>query len=131
MARAAAFSLAELLVLVAVCAILALVFMPSLAKTRPRAHRIVCVNNLKHVALASRIYAVDHGDRFPYAAQSNQVNLATLTAAAYYTWITNELTTPKILVCPTDGTRREAAAWTNLHSKNLSYYPDDGISYKL
>lgn len=108
--------------LIAVCVILILVFMPSLAKTRPKAHRIVCVNNLKQVGLATRIFAVENGDLLPYAAHSNQVKLAALTAGAYYAWITNELTTPKVLVCPTDVSRREAASWTNLQSKNLSYF---------
>jgi prepilin-type processing-associated H-X9-DG protein len=45
----------------------AALFLPALAKAKARAQTVNCVNNLKQLALAARMYANDSGDRFPYA----------------------------------------------------------------
>ena len=42
---------------------------PAFAKARQRAQSINCVNNLKQLGLAVRIYASDHDDTFPDAAK--------------------------------------------------------------
>jgi hypothetical protein len=42
--------------------------LPALARASQKAQRINCVNNMKQLALAVRIYAVDHNDQFPPAA---------------------------------------------------------------
>ncbi len=60
----AAFSLMELLVVVAVVAILAGLLVPVLANAKHRAKRTVCLNNLRQLTLADSMYAGDHG-RFP------------------------------------------------------------------
>lgn len=41
--------------------------LPALAKAKERALSIQCVNNLKQLSLAARIYANSHGDHFPAA----------------------------------------------------------------
>jgi prepilin-type processing-associated H-X9-DG protein len=42
--------------------------LPALSKAKQRAQTINCVNNMKQLALAARIYSGDHGDHFPPAA---------------------------------------------------------------
>jgi len=46
----------------------AAMILPALAKAKQRAQTIQCVNNVKQLALAARIYSGDHTDRFPPAA---------------------------------------------------------------
>jgi prepilin-type processing-associated H-X9-DG protein len=48
--------------------IYAAMLLPALAKAKQRAQTIQCVNNEKQLAVAIRIYASDHNDRFPPAA---------------------------------------------------------------
>lgn len=78
------------------------------AEAQARAERIRCVNNLKQIGLAARIWAGDHKDLYP----SNFISMK------------NELGTPKILKCPSDRSRTETTSWAELTAGNVSYQMD-------
>ena len=110
-----AFTLIELLVVIAIIAILAALLLPALAAAKRKAQRISCVNDLKQVGIAFRLWEGDNQDRYPMAVSTTKngaeevVYSAMNTTAnpvynvcAVFTVMSNECNTPKILFCPSD-----------------------------
>src|ERR1700729_2621602 len=112
--RRRAFTLIELLVVLAVVAILAALLLPG-THSVSKAPRISCVNNLKQVGLAFRMWSDDGGDKYPTAYSTNQGGtleyVATGDVFRHFQRLSNELATTRILVCPAD-TRQPAQSFT-------------------
>src|SRR5262245_39496388 len=62
---AKAFTLLELLVVIASIAILAALLLPALNRAKDSARRTTCLNNLKQLTLGIRMYADDSQDASP------------------------------------------------------------------
>ncbi len=60
-----AFTLTELLGVIAIIAILAALLLPALSAAKERGRRTACKNNLRQFILATHLYAGDFGDRLP------------------------------------------------------------------
>jgi prepilin-type N-terminal cleavage/methylation domain-containing protein len=71
-ANAAAFTLVELLVTIAVIAILAALLLPVLSSGKKKAVQTECVGNLRQWGLAFRMYADDNADFLPRRGQGVQ-----------------------------------------------------------
>jgi type II secretory pathway pseudopilin PulG len=128
--RCDAMTLVEVLAVMAVVLLLGLFLLPSIMPNRNirnRALRIQCVNNLKQVGLAYRVWEGDHGNYYPmFVSETNGGTMEFTTgrnAWRHFQVMSNELSTPRVLICPADSDRWFAATnfiWLN--NSNLSFF---------
>ncbi len=88
-----------------------------------RAERIACVENLKKLGLAVRIAASDADFEARWQSwKTNSFAPGFDEPAAFFGSFSNHLASPRLLICPSDRERAPAASFTNLASRNLSYF---------
>jgi type II secretory pathway pseudopilin PulG len=110
------FSPIELIIVVACLLILAALLLPALARAKGGGSRVNCVNNLKGVGLAFRTFALDSTNSL-YPPMMSTTNGGTLEFVGHgkpwthFAVMSNELSTPKILMCPTDTGRISATTF--------------------
>ena len=109
-----AFSMIDLLLIIAAVVGIAFVILPWLAKSRSRGSGISCANNLKQINYAFRIWAGDYNDLFPTqvsVTNGGAMELANQGSAyAVFLIMSNELNTPKILFCPKESNSKRRMA---------------------
>lgn len=86
-----AFTLLELMVVVAVIGILASLVLPPLSHAKSRGQSIYCLNNMRQMGLALHLYAGDHEDLLPYNMGSDGTR-RTVASGQYLNWVNNVMT---------------------------------------
>jgi hypothetical protein len=96
--------------------------LPAVSEGQAHAEQLTCIRNLKHIGLAFRVFAKDHGDKYPYNVPGLRLydpnaemegqggNPLLYKNGDTETWrnfqtLSNELKSSKILLCPADRRR--------------------------
>lgn len=125
-----AFTLVELLVVIAVIGILAALVLPALSKAKERAVRSECLNNLHQVNLLLTMYADSNNQKFPRMS------------AGHWAWdiprsvadsIVDGGTSPLIFYCPANGFTKDdfMAQWVEFISNPPSTNDYRVIGYAM
>jgi hypothetical protein len=117
----AAFTRADLIVLLVALAILAGVGVQALAGARPRSLMAECVNNLRRVGQGFHVWASDHGDQFPWTVPLSEGTRTSPLVNQHFAVASNEFVTPNFLACPSDAARVRARDWTVFLSSGNNY----------
>jgi hypothetical protein len=121
----AALTLFEVGVVLALLLILAAIVLPSLAVGRQKPSRIACTNHLMQIGITYRVWAGDSNDKYPMEISITNGGTRELSqtgnAVASYQIMSNELSTPYILICPGDTNRVFATNFAALSNSNVSY----------
>ena len=132
--RTLAFTLVEMLVVIAIIGILAALLLPALTKSEARARRIFCINSQEQIGLAFHTFSNDHNGKFPMAISTNDggsleyVENGLNADGNFYTSfrnfeaLSNELVFPQMLACPSDMSRAATTNFALLQNQNLSYF---------
>ena len=109
--RGRAFTLIELLVVIAIIAILAALLLPALSGAKNKGKATQCINNLREIGVGLRLWANDNNEKFPWSVAAVDGGSGWLVDPMPDDWAdnfraaSNELVTPRILVCPAHTTK--------------------------
>jgi len=127
-----AVTLVDVCVVIALLALIVVAILPGLHSRLPtpisRSQRINCINNLRQNELALKTWAVDNNDKFPM--QVSVTNGGTMEFVAdglvyeHFQVMSNELSAPKLTLCPADVARQSARSFSNgdFSNANVSYF---------
>jgi prepilin-type processing-associated H-X9-DG protein len=116
----------EVLIAATLLMIIAILILPALS--RPHHHHFgLCSNNLKQIGLSFLTWAIDNNDRPPMRVSTNDGGTMEFVNGPnvfrHFAAISNELSTPKILLCPADKQRTQATNFTSdLANSKISYF---------
>ena len=120
-------TLVEVIVVIVILGVLAAILLPAFTANSCRCQKINCVNNLKQIGLAYRIWAGDNGGKYPMQFSVTNGGVFEFATGSnswmVYSVMSNELSTPKVVICPQD--RKSVLAndfGKAFNNSNVSYF---------
>jgi prepilin-type processing-associated H-X9-DG protein len=116
----------DLLVMLIAAVIVAMVGLSYFARAHAMSGQLNCVNQMKQIGLSFRLWSGDNGDKFPMQVSTNNGGTMEYVRSGlvfpHFMVMSNELGTPKALVCPKDSGRTSATNFAALRDANVSYF---------
>src|SRR5689334_11717518 len=111
--RTGGFTGWDLLIVVMTVAMFCGVILPSMSRGKASNCRITCASQLRQIGLAFRMWSNDNGEKFPWRVSTNQGGTLEFSesgnALPHFRAISNEVNSPKVLVCSSDPARSRVA----------------------
>ena len=131
-------TLVEVVVLLAIVSILTGLLIPAFTRPRTNSNRVACVNNLKNVGLAMRIFSSEHEGQLPMSLPASRGGTRELTQDVNRIWeqflvFTNAWASPRFLWCPKDVQRKAATTFVPgpLPGRGVTFSGNQNLSYFL
>ena len=116
--------LVSVVVVLALCLLIAFAFMKQRGRQEEKSRRLVCVDNLKQIGLSFRLWPED-GDQYPMKLPERfggaQESADTGAVWRIFQVMSNWVEEPSRLICPED-TRSPASSWSGLSSNDQASY---------
>ncbi|MBL9134992.1 MAG: prepilin-type N-terminal cleavage/methylation domain-containing protein [Verrucomicrobiales bacterium] len=107
------FTLIELLVVIAIIAILASMLLPALAKAKEKGKSTACINNMRQMAIAQRVYSDEFDGRYVHTFQVRGNNDF---RKGWFNFLQPYQQTTNLLLCPNK---------TKKFKETVALYPSD------
>jgi competence protein ComGC len=121
-----ALTLIEVLVVIVVLVLLVIFLLPALNRAKMQAQRIACDNYLKQIGLSFRFWEGDHTNLYPMSVSTNFGGTLEYVASGetfrHFQVMSNELATPKTLICPADVRQPAKDFGPTFSNTNVSYF---------
>ena len=100
--RLKAFTLMELLVVIAVIAILASLLLPAFSRGKEAARSISCISNLHQIGIGLQLYVSDNGNRLPVMSDWSAAQSADTNAPFMNRVLSQQAGSSNVFHCPSD-----------------------------
>lgn len=124
--NSAAFTIIDAMIVIVTVVLVAGFLLPALTRPKRYGCRNNCVSNLKQVGLAMRMFSNDHEDKFPWAVSKTNGGTMEYSNSVevfrHFLAVSNELASPRILLCPQEKERVRVSDWGQLSNSNVSYF---------
>ncbi len=128
-----AFTRLELLSVIVTLVLVAGVVIPAFAQSKPRSERAVCFNNLRLIGQAALLFNAENDQKDPWwSVSGNHPSGLGNNAWFQFMLLSNGLSNPKVLACPSDSLARPAKEYSlssdgglfnpNFRNNSISYF---------
>ena len=110
------FTLVELIVVVAIIALLVSLLIPVVGRARSEAELVKCRATLKSLGLALNLYAQNNNEAYPISERLHNPHLNLIQTTADY------VREPELFYCPSNKKSDETYSLSNVADGNISYF---------